>query len=90
MRYVGVPTITFVDATGKARTALEMRELPTYETSAIVARTVAEPFDALACRSDVYGPESETMSYKLHEAMAEVITDHRFDYSIIRSVRVPR
>ena len=55
-----------------------------------VLRNPDEPFDAVACRPEVYGEGSEGSAYLLQWAHMADILDRNFDCSFIQRVRVPR
>ena len=55
-----------------------------------VPRASDEPLDAVACRAEVYGDDSEDLAYLLHWAHMADILDRSFSYSFLARVKVPR
>jgi hypothetical protein len=89
LRYLNVSDEVFVDDRGRRLTVKGLREFAPGIADYVVDRGEEEPFDLIASRDDVYGEGGERRAYELHDAMAVELVDRRFDYSIIRRVRVP-
>ena len=89
MRYMSVPTVSFTDANGVTRAVKEMREIPTYASSSTVQLSSGDMLDEVYSRDQIAAENSEGDSYKLHETNVVAIVEARFDYSILKSVRIP-
>jgi hypothetical protein len=90
MRYLQVPIVSFTDALGVQRQVRELRPLPAFTTSRVINRSADEDFDEIASRRYVYGDGGERDASKLHEANITAIMDAKFDYSLIKSMVIPK
>ena len=89
MRYASVPTVSFTDSNNVTRAVKEMREIPYYPSSSTVQLSAGDMLDEVYSRDQIAGEGSEGDSYKIHEANVVAIVEARFDYSILKSARVP-
>ena len=89
MRYRDGEELVFQTADGRSVRVYDMREIDRADIAFVVDRAPYEAFDLIASRPDVYGEGGERSAWKLHDAMAVELSERRFDYSLIRQVRVP-
>ena len=89
MRYLNSPKFNFTDANGKMYSLYQMREIPNYQISAVIPKLEQEEFDEIFTRPDIAGDNMEGAVFQLHEANHQAILDAKFDYSKLRSIKVP-
>ena len=89
MRYLIVDTIGFVDANGVSRPVKDMREIPAYPDSRVVAKLAQDDVDEISSRETVYGAGAEGDSYRIWEANAVGAADANYDLSRLAMIRIP-
>jgi hypothetical protein len=89
LRYQTVETVSFTDSLGVTRPVKEVREIPAYDTRAIIARRAEEHLDEFATRTEVFGQGYEGETYRIWEANAVALADAGYDLASIQSLKVP-
>ena len=89
MRYLNVPKYTFTDAKGISYSLYQRRAIPVYQTAKIMPKLEQEDFDEIYTRPEIAGDGMEGSVFQLHEANLTAIIDAKFDYSKLRSIKVP-
>jgi len=89
LRYIEIPNISFIDRFGTNFPVKDLREYPQYETAFIKKIIIGDFIDELASRNDIYGEQSEDLSYLIFEHNIEKIVEARWDLTKIKSFRIP-
>jgi len=90
MRWLGIPTATFVDINGVPKLVHDIKPIETFPSISVISRNAAEDFDEIASRDVVYGSGGESNSYKLDEANIVDLFDNLLNYDTLSRVKVPR
>jgi len=89
MRYLNSPTFNFTDINGNTYSLYQMREIPAYQISGVIPKLDQEDFDEIFTRPEIAWDNMEGAVFQLHEANIVAILDAKFDYSKLRSIKVP-
>lgn len=89
MRYIDIETITFIDQNGNRYPVKDIRIIPDYAHLFTIKKQPSDEIDEIATRFDVYGPLTESDSYKLWDHNKIAFTEARFDLSTVSEVRIP-
>lgn len=91
MRYQNIADITFRNANGKSLILKDMREYPKVQTTMVNLSNVKEfdKIDEIATRTEIYGAEAESESYKIFDANIVNLFDNRFNMAKIKNLSIP-
>ena len=89
MRYIEIPTISFTDKDGVNFPVKDLREFPDYETAFNKQIISGDFIDEVASRKDVFGDDSEDLSYLIFEHNIVEIVEARWDLSKLKTLRIP-
>ena len=81
--------ITFTWLDGYDYTIKDMKEYPSYDEFVSISLKQNDRLDEIASRTDVFGEDSEALSYLLFEANVEKIVENDFDLNKLHEIRVP-
>ena len=81
--------ITFTGLDGYTYNIKDMKEYPSYDEFVSISLKQNDRLDEIASRTEVFGEDSEALSYLLFEANVEKIVENDFDLNKIHEIRVP-
>ena len=67
----------------------DIKEYPTYEEFVKISLKQNDRLDEIASRTEVFGEDSEALSYLLFEANVEKIVENDFDLNKIHELKIP-
>lgn len=67
----------------------DMKEYPSYDEFVSISLKQNDRLDEIASRTEVFGEDSEALSYLLFEANVEKIVENDFDLNKLHEIRVP-
>ena len=89
MRYLNVPTINFVDINGINYAVKDIRPFDTYTIGLTKTIEADIDIDELISRKDIYGDNTESLTYMVMDANAEVLCENNYNLTKVKSLSIP-
>ena len=89
MRYITVENISFKDKTGKSFEIKDMREYPDYVLLGSIKVNTDDKIDEIVSREEIYGDNSEDLSFKVVDFNRIKLFEENFDLNKIDSINIP-
>jgi hypothetical protein len=84
-----VENIPFTWIDGYTYNIKDIKEYPTYDEFVKIGLKQNDRLDEIASRTEVFGEDSEALSYLLFEANVEKIVENDFDLNKLHELRIP-
>lgn len=84
-----MPIVTFNDANGRVAQVRDIRPIPEQVIDFEISTREGDLLDEVASRTNIFGENAESQSYRLFDANIVELFDAEFDMTRIRRLRVP-
>lgn len=84
-----VDNIPFLWLDGHTYNIKDLKEYPTYDAFVKISMKQDDRLDEIASRTEIFGEDSEALSYLIFEANVEKIVENDFDLNKFHELRIP-
>ena len=81
--------ISFTWNDGHVYNIKDMKVIPVYDQYVKLKINQGDQLDEIASRSEIFGADSESLSYFLFESNIEKLAENKFDLSKLHEIRIP-
>lgn len=89
MRYLSIPTITFIDINNIQHSIKDIRPIPSYSTGIEIKVEQDMFIDEVISRKDFYDNGAESLSYTVVDNNIEKMVENNFDISKMKKLKIP-
>jgi|WetSurMetagenome_2_1015567.scaffolds.fasta_scaffold10807_3 hypothetical protein len=89
MRYLDSPTIIYTDINGKTYPVKDTLPIRTFQTGTVIKKEKDLMLDELISRKELYGEETEDLTWAVVDHNIEAIVEADFDIGKLASIKIP-